>query len=91
MYKIFEVENLNFYIKFDLINGEYIPHMLHRHSVSIEQAITTFFNITKQDYNSTNMRYEAYSRDTNITIYYTYKHNNQNEILLITAIQENEQ
>jgi hypothetical protein len=88
MYKIYEVENFKFYIKFDLIQGKYHPHMLHRHDVYPEDAITTFFNITQSSYNAKNQRYEAYSKDTNITIYYAYRHQKQEEILLITAIKE---
>lgn len=86
MYKIYEVENFKFYIKFDLINGEYTAHFLHRHSVTPEEAIKTFFNITEQNYNPVNMRYEAYSYETGITIYYTFKHDKDDEILIITAI-----
>lgn len=86
MYKVYQAENFKFYLKFDLINGEYIPHILHRHSVTPENAILTFFNISKQNYNPVNMRYEAYSENTKITIYYTFRHNKDYEILIITAI-----
>jgi len=85
-YRKFEAKGLIFHIKYDLIEGEYVPHIFHRHSVTPDEAIETFFNITDQSYNPVNMRYEAYSKDTEITIYYTFKHNKDTEILIITAL-----
>jgi len=85
MYKIYEVEGLNFYIKYDLVDDTYMPHITYRHFILPEDAIKTYFNITKQRYNEIYMRYEAYSKDTGITIYYTYKQDKKDEILIITA------
>lgn len=87
MYKVYEAEGIKFYVKFDLINGESLAHMYHRHTIKPEEAITAFFNQTHEIYNQTNMRYEVYSKETDITVFYAYRHNKQNEILLITAIK----
>lgn len=62
-----------------------MPHMTYRHFILPEDAIKTYFNITKQRYIDENKRYEAFSKNTGITIYYTYKHNKKDEILIITA------
>lgn len=85
MYKVYEVENSKFYIKFDLINNEYITHMNHRQAITPETAIKAYFNKITDIYNEVNKRFEAYSEELNVSIFYTYRHNKDEEILIITA------
>lgn len=85
MYKIYEVENIKFYVKYEFSSNELVPHFYHRHCVLPDDAVKTFFNITEQVFNEVNKRYEAYSEFTGIKIYYIFKQNKQDEVLIITA------
>ena len=88
MYKIFEARQLKFHIKFDLVDDSYIPHCKKRHDLEIEDVIASYFNKTEEIFNEVNLRFEAYSEKDEIYVYYNFKHNNKNEILIITAFRK---
>jgi len=88
LYKIFEAREIKFHIKFDLVEGFYIPHCKRRHNLEIEDIIASYFNKTEEIFNEINLRFEAYSEKDEIYVYYTFKHNKENEILIITAFRK---
>ena len=87
-YKAFRVKGKKFIVKMDLnpISGEFEYHMYVRHPVMPEQAIAAFFSKTTEVYNERYDRYELYSADFNITVYYTYL--KEEDVFLITAFYQ---
>lgn len=87
-YKAFRVKGKKFIVKMDLnpISGEFEYHMYVRHLVMPEQAIAAFFSKTTEVYNERYDRYELYSADFNITVYYTYL--KEEDVFLITAFYQ---
>ncbi|MFA7658043.1 MAG: hypothetical protein WCY19_01260 [Candidatus Gastranaerophilaceae bacterium] len=70
------------------ITKEWDLHIYLRHLVLAEEAIAAFFNITEQIYNIKYDRYEAYSQEDNMYVYYFYYKNNKNIIMIITAFKK---
>ena len=67
------------------ITNDYEYHMYLRHLVMPQQAIAAYFSKTNEIYNEKYDRYELYSEEYNITVYYK---NLEPDILLITAFYE---
>ncbi len=90
MYEIYEANGYKFYFKFDYdsISKEYVPHVWIRHLLEPEQVIEAFFNISEKSYNKIRDRWEGYSKQDGITIYYFFKKIKNNEVLIITAFKE---
>lgn len=70
------------------LTKEWDLHIYLRHLITAEEAIVAFFNITEQNYNIKHDRYEAYSQDDNICIYYFYYKGNKDVIMIITAFRK---
>ena len=87
-YKVFKIKGQKFVVKLDLnpITNEYEYHMYIRHLVTPQQAIAAFYSKTKEEYNAQYNRYELYSQNLNITVYYTYL--KEQDIFLITAFHQ---
>lgn len=86
-YNVFKIKGKKFIVKLDLnpITNEYEYHMYIRHLIMPEQAIAAYFSKTTEIYNKLYDRYELYSADLNITVYYK---NLKPDILLITAFYQ---
>jgi len=84
MYQVFELRQ----IKFDLIDGSFVPHFKKRHHLELEEVIAAYFNKTEEIFNELNLRFEAYSEKDEVYVYYAFKHNKKNEILIITAFRK---
>jgi len=89
MYEIIKVLDTKFYFKKDLnpITNEYDYHIWIRHLVEPIEAITAYFNRDDVVYNEQNDRYEAFSIEDDMTVYYFYKNNKTNQVLVITAFR----
>ncbi len=87
-YKAFKVRGKKFVVKLDLnpITGAFEYHMYIRHLVMPQQAIAAFFSKTTEIYNEPYDRYELYSEEFNITVYYTYL--KEQDVFLITAFYQ---
>jgi|SRR3989339_520751 len=82
----FEYNGITFYFSydFDIKTQTYIPHIIARRGLSIEDALYTYFNITNQVFNINNNRWEAYSNVTNLGLYYNHYKCLQDNILIIS-------
>jgi len=89
-YQCFKVKDKVFVVKLDFnpLNNKYEYHMYIRHLVTPQDAIRAYFNKTNENYNEKYDRYELYSQDMNITVFYTYL--KDRNIFLITAFYEGE-
>jgi hypothetical protein len=90
MYDIIEVLDKKFYFKKDLnpITKEYDYHIWIRHLIEPMQAVAAYLNIEETTYNKQHDRYEAYSFEDNIMIYYFFKNNKNNQIIVISAFRK---
>lgn len=86
-YQLFKIKGKKFIVKMDFnpLTNEFEYHMYIRHLIMPEQAIAAYFSKTYEIYNKQHDRYELYSADLNITVYYK---NLQPDILLITAFYQ---
>lgn len=86
-YKIFKIKGQKFIVKMDFnpLTNEFEYHMYIRHLVQPEQAIAAYFSKTTEVYNKKYDRYELFSEELNITVYYKCL---QPDILLITAFYQ---
>ena len=84
-YQIFKIKGKKFIVKLDYneLTKEYDYHMYIRHLITPQQAIAAYFTKTTEIYNKDYNRFEAYSQELNIMVYYTYL--KKEDILLITA------
>lgn len=89
MYEIIKVLNTKFYFKKDLnpLTDEYEYHIWIRHLVEPIDAIIAYLNKDEQIYNKIYKRYEADSKENNLSVWYFYRNGNQNEIVIITAFK----
>ena len=87
-YEIFNIKGKKFVVKLDFnpITQEYDYHMYIRHLITPQQAIAAYFSKTIDEYNAQHDRYEAYSENFNIMLYYTFL--KDKNILLITAFSQ---
>lgn len=89
-YLVKKVGKYTFKFKLDLnpISKEYEPHIWHRHLISPDDAIRAFFTISEEKWNETYKRYEAYSRDYDITLYYMKLQQKDTYLFIITAFSD---
>lgn len=88
-YELHSVTGLIFRFKLDLnpVNGEYEPHIWHRHQVEPEDVVTAFLNISYTHYNKLYNRYESYSQTDDLFIWYNYYSADKTKIMIITAFK----
>lgn len=88
-YEIHTLTGLSFKFKLDKnpINNEFEPHIWHRHQVSPEEAVLAYFNKIENRWNIKHKRYEGYSKEDDIYIYYMYLSKNNKKIMVITAFR----
>ena len=84
---MFKIRGQKFIVKMDLneLTNEFEYHMYIRHLVMPEQAIAAYFTKTFEVYNDKNSRFELYSEELNITVYYKPL---SDGVLLITAFYQ---
>lgn len=61
-----------FLFAMDEVDGERIPHIQARRGLFPDDAINTYFNITKEIFNIHYRRWEAYSEYTDLGLYYCH-------------------
>lgn len=83
--KAIQYKNLTFYFKYnyDPISQNYLPHIFIRHCIDCKTAIEAYLNRKEETYNDEKERYEAYSEEYNLELYYFYINNNRNKIYII--------
>ncbi len=89
MYEIIKVLNKKFYFKKDLnpLNNQFEYHIWIRHLVEPVDAITAYLNLDDKIFNEIYLRYEAYSKEDNLCVWYFYRNGNKNEVVIITAFE----
>ena len=89
-YLIKKVGKYTFKFKLDLnpINNQYEPHIFHRHLITPDDAIRAFFSISQEEWNEQFQRYEAYSADYDITLYYMKLKEKDTYLFIITAFSD---
>ncbi len=90
MYEIIKFKGVKFYFKKDLnpLTNEYDYHIWLRHTVEPIEAIAAFFNAEKKRYNPKHSRYEIYSLEDDLVVYYMYYNEQENKVLIITAFRK---
>jgi len=88
-YEIHTLVGLSFKFKLDEnpITKEFEPHIWHRHQVVPEETILAYFNKTVEKWNEKHLRYECYSKDENLHVYYMYLSKDKKKIMIITAFK----
>lgn len=88
--EVIKVSDKTFIFAKDLnpITKEWDLHIYLRHLITAEEIILAFFDITEQTYNIKHDRYEAYSKQDNMCIYYFHYKCNKNIIMIITAFKK---
>jgi hypothetical protein len=89
MYEIIKVQNTKFYFKKELnpLKNEYEYHIWIRHLIEPIDAIIAYLNQSEKIYNQKHKRYEVYSNEDKIHVWYFYRNNNSNEVNIITAFR----
>lgn len=89
-YLVKHVGKYTFKFKLDLnpITNTYEPHIWHRHLITPDDAIRAFFTIDDEEWNETYKRYEAYSSEQDITIYYMKLQEKNTYLFIITAFSD---
>lgn len=87
--KSYKVKNKRFFISFELnpLTNELDPHIWIRHLIEPHEAIKAWFKISTQEFNSCYDRYEAYSEDYQLNIYYAFMNNDSDKVLIISAFR----
>lgn len=78
---------LTFFFKYnyDPISDSYLPHIFIRHCIDCKTAIKAYLSRTKEVYKEKKERYEAYSEEYNLELYYFHPGRNENKIYIIMA------
>lgn len=86
-YEIHTLIGLSFKFKLDRnpINSKFEPHIWHRHQITPEEAVLAYFNKSENKWNEKHKRYECYSKNEDIYIYYMYLSKDKKKIMVITA------
>ena len=89
-YLVKKVGKYTFKFKLDLnqINNQYEPQICHRHLITPHDAIRAFLTISEEEYNEKYQRYEAYSADYDITLYYMKLKEKDSYVFIITAFSD---
>lgn len=89
-YLVKKVGKFTFKFKLDLnpLTNEYEPHIYHRHLIDVNDAIRAFFTISEQEWNEKYKRYEAYSQEYDIYLYYMKLKNKDTYLFIITAFTD---
>ena len=77
-----------FKLDFNPINKQYEPHIWHRHLITPDDAIRAFFTISEEEWNDKYQRYEAYSQECDITLYYMKLQEKNTYLFIITAFSD---
>jgi hypothetical protein len=77
--------NIKFRFKLDQVGNDYLHHIFVRHLIDPETAITAYFNQTKKSYNISRQRWESYSKQEDLHLYYLELPGN--EIFIISAFR----
>ena len=86
-YSFIEFNGITFYFKLDLnpLSKELEPHIWIRHAVEPEYVVAAYFNLSEKSYNANYKRWEAFSDEYDIYIYFMHWENNENQIIVISA------
>ena len=87
-YESFKIKGQKFIVKLDLnpLTNNYEYHMYIRHLITPEEAIAAYFSKTSEMYNEERERYELYSKQYDITVYYIPLQ--EPDVFLITAFKQ---
>jgi hypothetical protein len=83
LYEKHKLTTIKFRFKLDLAGTDYLPHIYVRHLITPEIAIQAYLNITTKHYNQRHKRWESYSKNEDVHLYYLELPNN--EIFIISA------
>ncbi|MEI8128766.1 MAG: hypothetical protein WCG95_04020 [bacterium] len=70
LYENHKVSGIKFGFKLDPVFDDFLPHIYIRHLITPEMAIVAYLNISEKKYNTSNKRWESYSKADDITLYY---------------------
>lgn len=85
--QILQVHGIYFNFYLDKVNGELIPHVTARRNITPLQVIETFFTLNENKlYNIENKRWEGYSKQTGLVIYYYNYQGKEDRINIISAL-----
>ena len=89
-YLIKKVGKYTFKFKLDKnpITQEFEPHIWHRHLITPDDAIRAFFTISEETYNTKHKRFEAFSKDYDMTLYYMKLKEQNTYLFIITAFND---